>query len=280
MHKGTAINAQIAIDLLTLDDNDGNIDNGSPHYQEICKGFAAHGMTCPPLKTGLTVSPVTALASEGPAGGPSRRRARRTRSRTWGRRRRSSTRSTPQAPTPWISITNGSGSLAIGQQAQVTVAINQTAAADAGERRVFRRRPVHEHHRRRRQHDAQRDAAGGCADPDLHRDVRGWAGRLHGRGRDQPVARQRQLRVGAARALHAEQPLLRRRIRAARSARARRRRARRRRPAITIADTSVVKLRFKYFVQTEHLSSFDKATAEVSINGGAFASWRATAAEP
>ena len=57
MHKGTAINAQIAIDLLTLDDNDGNIDNGSPHYQEICKGFAAHGMTCPPLKTGLSGQP-------------------------------------------------------------------------------------------------------------------------------------------------------------------------------------------------------------------------------
>ena len=40
--------------------------------------------------------------------------------------------------------------------------------------------------------------------------------------------------------------------------------------AITVADTSVVKLRFKYFLQTERLSSFDKATAQVSVNGGAF----------
>jgi len=40
VHTGTAINAQIAIDMLTLDDDDGNINNGTPHYSEICSGFS------------------------------------------------------------------------------------------------------------------------------------------------------------------------------------------------------------------------------------------------
>ena len=38
-----------------------------------------------------------------------------------------------------------------------------------------------------------------------------------------------------------------------------------------IADTSVVKLRFNYFLVTEHNSTFDKASIQVSVNGGAFA---------
>lgn len=48
VHTGTGINAQIAIDLLTLDDDDGNINNGTPHDNEICSGFSAHGLSCPP----------------------------------------------------------------------------------------------------------------------------------------------------------------------------------------------------------------------------------------
>jgi len=34
---------------LTIDDNDGNIGNGTPHYAQICGAFAQGGITCPPL---------------------------------------------------------------------------------------------------------------------------------------------------------------------------------------------------------------------------------------
>src|SRR5262249_30624815 len=43
----TSITPQIAVDWLTLDDNDANLSNGTPHYWEILGGFAYHGM-CPP----------------------------------------------------------------------------------------------------------------------------------------------------------------------------------------------------------------------------------------
>lgn len=50
LHTGTEITPSITIDYLTLDDNDGNIGNGTPHWAEICAGFGAHNMTCPPLE--------------------------------------------------------------------------------------------------------------------------------------------------------------------------------------------------------------------------------------
>ncbi|MDP6602242.1 MAG: hypothetical protein QGH76_08095 [Phycisphaerales bacterium] len=49
LHNGTAINDAIAIDFLTLDDNDGSIDNGTPHWSEITSGFNAHGIDTPEL---------------------------------------------------------------------------------------------------------------------------------------------------------------------------------------------------------------------------------------
>ena len=49
LHTGTSITPSITIDYLTLDDNDGNIYNGTPHYSEICTGFNAHNMNCPTL---------------------------------------------------------------------------------------------------------------------------------------------------------------------------------------------------------------------------------------
>ena len=49
LHTGSLITPQIAIDFLTLDDNDANLDNGTPHYFEICEGFSAHNMDCPEL---------------------------------------------------------------------------------------------------------------------------------------------------------------------------------------------------------------------------------------
>ncbi|UCC80613.1 MAG: T9SS type A sorting domain-containing protein [Candidatus Zixiibacteriota bacterium] len=49
LHTGDMITPQITIDYLTLDDDDGNIYNGTPHYDELCTGFNAHSMDCPEL---------------------------------------------------------------------------------------------------------------------------------------------------------------------------------------------------------------------------------------
>ncbi|MFM1823026.1 MAG: hypothetical protein RI967_1292 [Planctomycetota bacterium] len=49
LHAGTAINQQITIDFLTLDDDDANIGNGTPHYAEINDAFSQHGLPGPEL---------------------------------------------------------------------------------------------------------------------------------------------------------------------------------------------------------------------------------------
>nr|MBN2278089.1 VCBS repeat-containing protein [candidate division Zixibacteria bacterium] len=49
VHVGIEINPEITIDFLTLDDDDGNLGNGTPHYAEIAAGFGAHGMDAPRL---------------------------------------------------------------------------------------------------------------------------------------------------------------------------------------------------------------------------------------
>ncbi len=49
LHNGSSITPQITIDWLTLDDNDGDIGNGTPHYDEIDAGFGAHNMPAPEL---------------------------------------------------------------------------------------------------------------------------------------------------------------------------------------------------------------------------------------
>ena len=36
--------AGTGIDFLTLDDDDANLYNGTPHFDEITTGFAAHSM--------------------------------------------------------------------------------------------------------------------------------------------------------------------------------------------------------------------------------------------
>jgi len=49
VHSGSLITPQITIDWLTLDDDDADIGNGTPHYNEIAAGFAAKNMDAPPL---------------------------------------------------------------------------------------------------------------------------------------------------------------------------------------------------------------------------------------
>ncbi len=49
LHQGTSIANDIVIDFLTLNDNDDDINNGTPHYQQIANGFQAHGLSAPAL---------------------------------------------------------------------------------------------------------------------------------------------------------------------------------------------------------------------------------------
>jgi hypothetical protein len=38
-----------AIQVLTVDDNDGTLNNGTPHYSQICPVFSSHSISCPAL---------------------------------------------------------------------------------------------------------------------------------------------------------------------------------------------------------------------------------------
>ena len=49
VHTGSNITPQITIDWLVLDDDDNDIGNGTPHYNEIDVGFSAHNMDPPPI---------------------------------------------------------------------------------------------------------------------------------------------------------------------------------------------------------------------------------------
>jgi hypothetical protein len=50
------INPGVTIDVLTLDDNDANLNNGTPHYNEIATGFGAKNLDAPEL-IWLTITP-------------------------------------------------------------------------------------------------------------------------------------------------------------------------------------------------------------------------------
>ena len=49
MHTGSGIGFDITIAYLTLDDDDADILNGTPHYDEINNGFADHGLPGPEI---------------------------------------------------------------------------------------------------------------------------------------------------------------------------------------------------------------------------------------
>lgn len=68
LHSGTEITPQMTIDYLTLDDDDADIGNGTPHYIEIDGGFGARNMPAPPL-TLIDIQPVGAPDFAHPAGG-------------------------------------------------------------------------------------------------------------------------------------------------------------------------------------------------------------------
>jgi len=49
VHTGGSITPQITIDVLTLDDNNADITDGTPHYSQIAQGFGDHNMDAPPI---------------------------------------------------------------------------------------------------------------------------------------------------------------------------------------------------------------------------------------
>jgi len=51
LHNGSSITPQIAVDFLTLDDDNGDLSDGSPHYAEIAAGFRGHNMLPADLET-------------------------------------------------------------------------------------------------------------------------------------------------------------------------------------------------------------------------------------
>jgi hypothetical protein len=49
LHTGSGIDPSITVDVLTLDDDNETILDGTPHYHEIADAFGGHGLTAPPL---------------------------------------------------------------------------------------------------------------------------------------------------------------------------------------------------------------------------------------
>jgi len=129
MHTGTGIDASIAVDLLTLDDNDADIGNGTPHYAQICSGFAAHGMQCPPVLVGLQVTSTENLSSSGPVGGPFAPASVAYTIRNYGPAASVGYQVSSVGTAPWLSLSGATGQLPLGQEATVLASINQGAAA-------------------------------------------------------------------------------------------------------------------------------------------------------
>jgi len=270
LHKGTSVSPSIAVDLLTLDDDDGTLDNGSPHYAQICSGFQAHGMTCPPLLTGLSVSPASGLSANGNVGGPFSPASIVYTLRNLGPSAPLDFSVGTANPTPWLTISPTSGTLASGDQVDVTVAVDQATAAglahgayDATLRLTNQTngqgsttRPVH--------------LQAGVPEPVFTANFENGLGGFTlgtestnlwhvtqacastATGHSQPAS----LFFGLDASCNYSNGAT---VTGSVTS-----------PAVSISDTSLVALDFSYFLGTEKLSPYDKATAQVSVNGGAY----------
>lgn len=127
MHTGSEIDPSIVVDLLVLDDDDGLVENGTPHYVEICAGFAAHNLNCPAIEDGLVVQGAD-LDAEGPSDGPFTPG-----SVTYTLHNLGSDPMTYAVVVPsdavWVTVDGTSGTIPVGAEATVTVSIDQTQAA-------------------------------------------------------------------------------------------------------------------------------------------------------
>ncbi|HMA94405.1 MAG TPA: hypothetical protein VKP30_17055, partial [Polyangiaceae bacterium] len=128
MHSGSSINESIAVDLLTLDDDDGLLENGTPHYAEICAGFNQHGMNCPALVDGLVVKGLD-FVSEGPSDGPFTPASVTYTLHNLGPQQSLAYSVKAPADAHWLSVNSTGGTIALGQSATVTASIDQVQAA-------------------------------------------------------------------------------------------------------------------------------------------------------
>jgi len=124
LHSGDMVTPAITIDFLTLDDDDGDIGNGTPHYAEICAGFGAHGLDCPPLSVGLRVTPAEGFDSAGPVGGPFTPESKDYTVENLGDY---PINYSVTATEPWLTIMNGAGTLPAYGDGIVTALINASA---------------------------------------------------------------------------------------------------------------------------------------------------------
>ena len=127
LHSGTSIDSAIAVDMLTLDDDDALLENGTPHYSAICAGFAAHGMTCPAIQSGLVVKGVD-LAAEGLSGGPFAPTSTTLTLYNLGPQQSLAYSVAVPATAPWLTTNKTSGTIALGQSTTVTLTIDQAQA--------------------------------------------------------------------------------------------------------------------------------------------------------
>jgi hypothetical protein len=47
-NNGNSANPRTAIEILTVNDDNGDLTDGTPDYARICPAFSSHGITCPP----------------------------------------------------------------------------------------------------------------------------------------------------------------------------------------------------------------------------------------
>jgi hypothetical protein len=69
VHSGTSITNSITVDFLTLDDDNANIGDGTPHYSEINGAFSDHGLPGPALQLLSFAFPNGQPSLSNPAGG-------------------------------------------------------------------------------------------------------------------------------------------------------------------------------------------------------------------
>ncbi|MCH5374388.1 MAG: carbohydrate-binding protein, partial [Planctomycetes bacterium] len=128
MHTGSSIEPSIGIDLLTLDDDDGLLENGTPHYQEICTGFGLHNMDCPPIVDGLVVHGEE-LAAGGPSDGPFEPASLSYTLHNLGPQENLSYSVQIPPEATWLTVDAPTGTIPFGSETTVTVSIDQAAAA-------------------------------------------------------------------------------------------------------------------------------------------------------
>lgn len=69
LHQGTVIDTGVTLDYLTLDDDDADVFNGTPHRTQINGGFTAHNLPGPELRRIAFVYPSGRPTNINPAGG-------------------------------------------------------------------------------------------------------------------------------------------------------------------------------------------------------------------